>query len=215
MDVLNVVQNAEDNGLIARSSSIRPTRTRLLISMGVSACFIVFALALLGPLFDFAGKVSRFDSETGAHLIVHIRKDERKQHASVTAEIESVRSVIPEPVAPPDIAPDDSPEPPAVSRPVKDWHAIAGEAARASVNEYFEQEESRALMWQRTHSIMFKPENDKIVKEIEPVLSDIRFKRYSRVLGIGLNIGSCFIGIPIAGVPVEQRTAAISIFVCS
>jgi hypothetical protein len=91
---------------------------------------------------------------------------------------------------------------------------MAGEAAKTSVDYYFRQEESRASMWQQTRSIMFQPASDTILKDIEPLLADIRFKRRSRVIGLGINVGSCFIGIPIAGVPVEERSIGISFFIC-
>jgi hypothetical protein len=62
---------------------------------------------------------------------------------------------------------------------------------------------------------MFEPANEFVVKEEEPVISDLRFIPRIHVVGLGVTIGSCFIGIPLAGVPVEQRTVAISLFVCA
>ena len=77
------------------------------------------------------------------------------------------------------------------------------------------QEESRTSMWRQSHSIMFQPGSDIVVREEESILSDFRFKPRVYVVGLGVTIGSCFIGIPLAGVPVEQRTVAISLFVCA
>jgi hypothetical protein len=108
-----------------------------------------------------------------------------------------------------------SPELPADAHPVQDWRAIAKAAARASVDEYFRNEESRASEWRQSRSIMFAPVGDFVVREEEPVLSDFRFKPQIHIVGLGVTIGSCFIGIPIAGVPVEQRTVGINLFVCA
>ena len=217
-----MTQEVEGGRLIDYSTSIRPTRNRLLISMGISACSIALVLASLGSLFDFVEKVPKSGSENGDRLIVHIRKGEGQKHPNLTAGNDAGLSLTQEQVVSAEIAelqqrvaPVDSPDPPADSQPVKDWRAIAGEAAQATIDEYSRQEKSRALMWRRTHSVMFQPTNDILVKDEEPLLSDIRFKRYSRVLGLGFNVGSCFIGIPLAGVPVEKRSAAITVFVCS
>jgi hypothetical protein len=62
---------------------------------------------------------------------------------------------------------------------------------------------------------MFEPAGDFVVREEEPVISDFRFRPQIHVVGLGLTIGSCFIGIPIVGVPVEQRTVAINLVVCA
>jgi len=189
--------------------------------MGISACSIALVLASLGALFNFVEKVSKLGSEGGDHLIVHIRKGEGQKHPNLTAGNEAVLSSTQAQVVSAEsaelqqrVAPVDSPAPPADSQPVKDWRAIAGEAAQASIDEYSRQEESRALMWRRTHSVMFQPTNDILVMDKEPLLSDIRFKRHSHVLGLGFNVGSCFIGIPLAGIPVEKRSVAITVFVC-
>lgn len=70
-------------------------------------------------------------------------------------------------------------------------------------------------MWRQTHSIMFESANEFVVQEEEPTLSDLRFIPRIHVVGLGVTIGSCFIGLPFAGVPVEQRTVAITLFVCA
>jgi len=88
---------------------------------------------------------------------------------------------------------------------------IAGNQAVRSLS----QEESRASMWRRSHSIMFQPASGRAVKQEEPIISDFRFKPRVHVVGLGVTIGSCFVGIPIAGVPVEHRTVAIRLFVCA
>jgi hypothetical protein len=88
-------------------------------------------------------------------------------------------------------------------------------AARASVDEFFRNKESRSAMWQQTHSIMFQPTADFESMKDAPIISDFRFRPQLHVVGLGFTIGSCFIGIPLAGVPVEQRSVAVSLFVCA
>ena len=190
--------------------------------MGISACSIALLLALLGSFVDLVVRVSKPSIEHGEPLTIHIRKGTGEEKPSSTTGNRAVRSLPQEQVVSDEfaelqqeLAPEDFPEPPAHSRPVKDWRAIADEAANASVDEYYRQEEIRVSMWRRTHSVMFQPANDIIVKDKEPVLSEVRFKRRSRVVGLGINVGSCFIGIPIVGVPVEERSIGIPIFVCS
>ena len=202
-------------------ASVRPTRQRLLTAMGVATFAIAVILVMLELLFDFGVNASKSGFAPGDPLTVHIIKGEGEKNSASTPINKAVRSLPQDEVVITEIAelqqavaPVDSPEQPDEFQPVKDWRAIANEAAKASVDEHFRQEETRSSMWQRSHSIMFQPSNRIAVMDKEPVLSDVQFKRRSRVIGLGLNIGSCFIGIPVAGVPVEDRTAAISIFVC-
>ncbi len=70
-------------------------------------------------------------------------------------------------------------------------------------------------MWRQSHSIMFAPEDEFVPRAAEPVLADLRFRPEFNVAGVGLKIGSCFVGLPLIGVPVEQRTVAIRLFVCA
>lgn len=155
-------------------------------------------------------------------MIVHIRKSEPEENIELTTFKKSVRSfprdqetagVTAEVQR--EIPPVDSHQPVAVSQPEKDWHAIAKEVARASIARSLRQEESRASMWQQSRSSMFQPADDIEMMDEGPLLSNIRFIQRSRVLGLGFNFGSCFFGIPIAGVPVEDRSIGPTIFVCT
>ena len=213
---------AEGDRLLDFSTSMRPTRHRLLTAMGVSACSVAVLLALLGSLVDFTVSISKPGIEHGEPLTVHIRKGESEPDSNFTTADQAVRSLSQEETVPAEItmrqqavATVDSPEPPANSRPMREWRAIANETVKASVDEYFRREEFRVSMWRRSHSIMFQPASDIVAKEIEHIISDFRFKPRVHVVGLGVTIGSCFIGIPIAGVPVEQRTVAIRLFVCA
>ena len=208
--------------LIDYSTSIRPTRQRLLTALVISACSVAVLLALLGMLFDFAGSISKPSIVHGEHLTVHIRKGRGEPNSDLTTGNQAVRSSPQHAIESAEfaefqreVAPVDSPEPLPDTPPVRDWHSIANEAAKAIVDEYFRQEETRAAMWRQSRSIIFQPAGDMVLKQEEPIIADIRFTPRVHVLGLGVTIGSCFIGIPIAGVPVEQRTVAITLIVCA
>lgn len=212
----------EGNRLMDFHTSVRPTRQRLLTAMGIATCAIVVLFAMLESLVGFGVSISKPGIDHEDSLTVTIIKGEHEKTSGFTPGNKAVRSLLQEQVIlsefaelQPEVAPVDSPEPPGEPQPVKDWRAIADEAAKASVDEYFRQEETRDSMWKRSHSIMFQPPKELVVMDKEPLLSDVHFKRRSRVIGLGINIGSCFIGIPVAGVPVEDRSAAITVFVCS
>ena len=212
----------ESDRLIDYSMSLRPTRNRLLTAMGISTCFVALSLASLGSLFNFAESVSEPSTEHEHALTVHIRNGKSEENSDVTIGNEAGSPLPPKRVVSAEsaeprqvIVPLDSPDPPDDSQQTKDWRAIADNGAKAIIDEYFRQEESKASMWRRSHSTMFQPANEIVVKDEEPLLADIRFRRHSRVLGLGINIGSCFIGIPIVGVPVEKRSTSITVFVCS
>jgi hypothetical protein len=190
--------------------------------MGISAFFIAVMLALFGSLVDFAGRVSITDLEHAGRLTVVIRTDDGEPESKFAAEKKSAPSSSQQAVDPanpmdgqPEVSAPLAPAPPVDSPLVKDWHAIAKTAARASVDNFFRNEESRASLWRQTRSIMFRAASDFVVREEEPAIPDFRFTPEIHVVGLGLTIGSCFIGIPIAGVPVEQRTVAINLIVCA
>jgi hypothetical protein len=133
--------------------------------MGISACFVTLLLASLGSLFDFAAGVSKPLIAHGERLTVHISKS-KDEHADQSLPQDEIVAV--EPTKPQqDVAPVESPEPPAESQPAREWHALAEEAVKASMDEYFRQEETRASMWRRTHSIMFQPVGDMPGKETD------------------------------------------------
>ena len=201
---------------------IRPTRHRLCAAMGISAFFIAVMLALFGSLADFGGRESIADLEQAGGLTVVVRTEDGEPNSDFATEERSVPSSSRQAADPADpidsqrrVSAPVAPALPVDPRPVKDWQAIAKTAARATVNDFFSNEESRASMWHQTRSIMFKPTSDLVVRGEEPAIPDFRFTPEIHVVGLGLTIGSCFIGIPLVGVPVEQRTVAINLFVCA
>jgi hypothetical protein len=190
--------------------------------MGVSAFAIAAMLALLELFLDFAAGVSIPHPDHGGELTVLIRPHDGKPASEQTMEENAAPSLSQQPVVSadpvvrePEVVTLSSPETPPDSQPVRDWSAIAQAAATATIEDRFEQEEVRASMWRQTRSTMFEPTGDFTVREEEPVISDFRFKPELHVVGIGLTIGSCFVGIPILGVPIEQRTVAINLVVCA
>jgi len=100
------------------------------------------------------------------------------------------------------------------SDPAPDWRALTSDYAREFVADQFRREEIRAAMWQRSHSAMFQRDEHFAMLVETPILEDLDFREPAGVLGLGITIGSCFIGIPLAGIPVEERSVAITVFYC-
>ena len=189
--------------------------------MGVAACFVSLVLASVGFIAKFAAGTldPPFRSPS---LTVHIKHDEAdselqvesvdqigslgsREDASVTktaAVPEGVRSA-----TPPALQSDE--------QPVVDWQNMIAETVASIGKEKQEREETRALMWRKTHSVMFQSEGGFVPKRREPIIPDFQFRPQVHVAGLGVTIGSCFIGLPLVGVPVEERTVAIRLFVCA
>ena len=106
-------------------------------------------------------------------------------------------------------------EAPAAPRSPIDWSAEIVESVAALQSERRANETTRQSMWLQSRSVMFAPEDEFTPSAEGPVLADLRFRPEIHVAGIGLTIGSCFVGLPLIGVPVEQRTVAIRLFVCA
>jgi len=200
---------------------LRPTRHRLIIAMGVAACFVSLVLAWVGYVAKFAAGTL----DPAVHrpsLTVHIKHDEAgselqpesvdqigslesREDASVTETATVPENV--SPVTPPALQSDEL--------PVIDWQNRIAETVASIGKEKQAREETRALMWRKTHSVMFQSAGGFVPKQQEPVIQDFQFRPQVHVAGLGVTIGSCFIGLPIVGVPVEERTVAISFFVCA
>lgn len=190
--------------------------------MGISACSVALLLGCLGFLIDLSANSSKSGIELGQRLTVHLRKNEGKPNFEVTTANQAVPSSWLEEI---DLAEhadlqheaitDRSAESPPDSRPLEEWHAITKQAARASVDELFRSEKSRASMWRQSYSTMFLADGALVVKDEEPIIQNFGFRPEIHVIGLGLTIGPCFIGIPLAGVPVEDRTVGVSLFTCA
>ena len=98
--------------------------------------------------------------------------------------------------------------------PTRDWHELAAMAGKEQVEEYFRQEDIRAAMWEKSRSSMFANDDPYTGVAEAPILANLRFREPVGVVGIGFTIGSCFFGVPLAGIPVEDRTVAITVLYC-
>jgi hypothetical protein len=199
---------------------VRPTGHRLLLAIGLASVLLATVLQL--DLHLGTGMRERPTADE-APLDVYItsRKTERLPEmvtAQQTISAPEVNEQLQTGLAPAKVSAKqdqaDPADPPVDSQPTRDWHALVEHSVRATVDEYISQEDVRASMWQQTRSVMFRPRRNSSAVEEEPLLTDIRFRKPVGVFGLGITIGSCFIGIPIAGVPVEQRSIAITLFVC-
>ena len=99
--------------------------------------------------------------------------------------------------------------------PARDWYEIAREPVRQSIDEFFANEESRKKMWRQTGSVMFRDTGQFDFREPESIIAAREFRRPVGVLGIGLTIGGCFFGIPLAGIPVEERGVGPNVIYCT
>jgi hypothetical protein len=175
--------------------------------MGISACFVSLVLKLTASIPD--SSIRRPD------LVVRIQRNEAEPELA-SESVEQVDDLGHQEVAAPTETASVTPETSQTyERPVVDWRNTIVETVAAIGEESQRREDSRERMWRTTHSVMFKSEGSYVPKQQEPVIQDFRFKPQIHVAGLGVTIGSCFIGLPIVGVPVEERTVAISLFVCA
>jgi len=205
--------------MILSDAPVRPTRLRLLVAN-------VIATGLVAALLGLAGLVaSRFVVDAG-----------RIDSGRLQVAIVQPTDVRPAPTGDEDAAgqPASRQEPPgrAVAEPLPsrtsasapvttdhrqapDLQRIAADAVRSVISDVDRDESLRAGMWRQSGSLMFRPSGQPVADVDEPVLEDFRFRPKVHVAGLGVTIGSCFIGVPLVGVPVEDRTVAITLFVCA
>lgn len=190
--------------------------------MGVAAGLMSITVALLEVFLDFDVSTTKRSSTQEQSLTVHLRQnnaDSKPERVSgeqgddlQLREIVSVAEISTAPedatsVIPPESQPDE--------RLATDWRKLITDSVTAIEDEKVRQEVSRSAMWRQSYSIMFQPESEQVLREQDPVIPNFRFKPQVHVAGLGITLGSCFIGIPIVGVPVGDRTVAISLFVCA
>ena len=189
--------------------------------MGIAACFVSLVLASVGFIAKFAAGTldPPFRSPS---LTVHIKHDEADSELQVESvdQIGSLgsredASVTETATVPEDVSSATLPALQSAEQPVVDGQNMIAATVASIGNEKQEREETRALMWSKTHWIMFQSAGGFVPKQQEPVIQDFQFRPQVHVAGLGVTIGSCFIGFPIVGVPVEERTVAIRFFVCA
>jgi hypothetical protein len=193
-----------------------------MIAMGISTCLVVFLLTSLGSLIELATVVPKPGADQPEPMTVFIKQRESSTTADPAVAKQPDRAVLPETSTPND---DSEPQSEIASiaragpsigpHEVRNWHTIAAVSVKASSDERALREDSRALMWRQNYSIMFKPGEEFVASDGEPAIPDFRFKPQIHVAGLGFTIGGCFIGIPLVGVAVEQRTVGVRLFVCA
>lgn len=190
--------------------------------MGVATGFLALLLALVDVLLSLGPLGQTVAAFPRSALQVLIRRDVSAPQRAVEALEPTTPATPQEEVPGPDTVADirdtDSPMPtevPADQRTPVDWSAAILESVAALRNEQRAREEAHASMWRQSHSVMFRPEDEFVPDTEAPALADLRFRPEMHVYGLGVTIGSCFIGVPLIGVPVEQRSVAIRLFVCA
>lgn len=188
--------------------------------MGIATGLVALILFVLGALVSFG----TYDSTSIANnvLSVFIKQKEAQPTSvpepvdqplpPVSRESEAVTETAPMLREEPDSAPS---EPPVVESSPVDWATEITAAVIALESENEHREKVRESMWRQTRSVMFAPIDEFVPNEPQPVIENLRFKPEIHVVGLGVKVGSCFIGLPLVGVPVEKRTIGIRLFVCA
>lgn len=208
--------------------AVRPTRHRLAAALAIATVIIAATLALLASVIGTSASVVIRDAASDSPLTVHIR-DERDaaKPAPEPDSVQGLPAVQDTAASARSVAIDNdrSEKDDAaayltgavdVSRPAKDWQAIAKLTAKATFDDLARQEAARDTLWHQTHSVMFQPSDSNVIVEEAPLLANVKFIPRVHVLGLGVTIGSCFIGLPFLGVPLDKRaTSGITLFVCA
>jgi hypothetical protein len=192
-----------------------------LVAISISTCAVAALLAVLGYVLEHSRGAFTSGTQSDQSLTVQIRSAERETMPLVSSAAAALQSR-PQDAVPSENSTDlhqeaastGAAKPRKDTRLAPDWRAMADVAATTSANEYFRKEGLRESMWRQSHSIMFEPADVPVTISSGPIIADLRFKHRSRVVGLGVNVGACFFGIPLLGVPVEQRTIAINVIVC-
>lgn len=202
----------------------RSNRKRLLVALSCSSIAVLLLLNAAGDrlLRTFEVTTSR-DTQLNVDVNLVAARDRMVSPQPAETMPESSRqlddhsaagsSASPPPDGPTPATPARPTGQPEVDRAERDWYDAGSKAAREIVAREFARQDADDANWRRTGSVMFERRRQPAVHESQ-LMADLAFVRRSRVLGIGLNIGGCFFGIPLAGVPVEQRTAGPSLIVC-
>ena len=206
------------------SAETRPTRQRLFAAMGVSTCALAALLSLIqwseilraGPpllspqplIIAFERPELEVEPEPLPEETLIPEETPMQPASSSTEPTEApVEPEAPEPSVPDEPEPDD--------QPPTDWTAVSHSTVRSYMEDARRAEDRSDAMWRQSYSLMFEPRETLTVEEAPPPIDGFRFEPEFRVLGVGLKIGNCFFGIPILGVPVEQRSVGPNVIVCA
>lgn len=195
--------------------------------MGISSVAILILLEILSGLISNVICSDDWCSEKRGSLTVYVRSPKPELVPDITAPDREIlpASSVGQEIADPRSADragheqgaerDEDIDPPSNLTPGRDWYAVAKDAAKKTVADRFDQEEVRKLMWRKTGSVMFKDIGEFDFQEPATIIADREFRVPVGVLGIGITIGGCFIGIPLAGIPVDKRSAGPNVIYCT
>ena len=220
----NLQQPRVDLNWLNSAPCVRSTRLRLCIALGLATSFFLVVLLT----FEVDLKIDALKlAVTQERLIVDIRRSEAAYSRDVSTDErtqalqsddepslkESERVDAAQPLR--REVTEGAAQPPVGSVAGTNWNTLTERAAREIVDDHWRKEQLRASMWRQTHSVMFRPDSDAgVTNEEVPLMANLDFREPAGVLGLGFTIGSCFVGIPLAGIPVEERSAAITLFYC-
>ena len=205
----------------------RRSHRRLIIAMGLSSMLVVALLTAFGLVFVDPACPNSICSNKQHELTVQLEQRTTGSVVEIEVPDHERRVVRQEAVTPAesDVAvaeksntesvATDVEEPVDEQESTRDWYAIAREPVRQSIDDYFDNEETRKKMWRQTGSVMFRDTGEFDFKEPETIIAARKFRRPVGVLGLGFAIGGCFFGVPLAGVPVEERGVGPNIFYCT
>lgn len=188
--------------------------------MVVSSAIVFALLEILALLPGDADCSGAWCADRSGFLTVHLVQEESEPTSEITPRDDEIRTVPQEQqaIAGPraaDAALNEGQVPSIKLAPARDWQVIAKESARQSVDDRVSQEKIRRSMWLNTGSVMFRDEGGFDFHEPATVIANREFRVPVGVLGIGMTIGGCFIGIPLAGIPVERRSAGPNVIYCT
>lgn len=204
---------------IDQLAETRPTRQRLLAAMGMSTCALAALLALVQ--WSEILKGGNAFLTTREPLVVAFERpgfEEEPEPAPEEVPVEpeiAATEAIETPVESEPPAPAVYDEPEAVEKPPTDWSAVTQSTVRTYAEDARQAEAREDAMWRQSYSMMFERAETFTAEAPPPPIDGFRFEPEFRVLGIGLKIGNCFFGIPILGVPVEQRSVGPNVIVCA
>jgi hypothetical protein len=205
---------------------VRPTGRRLSLALGISAAVLAVLLGLLSNMFTVPSAVLRSETSNDNQLIVRLGNRTLTTGSvltSVSTDSRSLASDSPPIAQSAAAAPIENAVPatesvaePAKSKATRDWSLLAKHTTKASTDAQIRQEAARDALWRETHSVMFQPNDSSVRIEEAPLLANVQFIPRVHVLGLGVTVGSCFIGLPFLGVPLDKRaTSGITLFVCA
>ena len=224
------------------TASINEPRFRLLVSMAPAVVLVALLLQALALVVYSQVAPTDLDMDKSRPLNVLLSYAERQRASSIEAEqsvavedeaqVQRSEAVLPapdlnsdtrapigvaettgEPPAPP--ANDELPRAEAAPlRTTVDWRVAAKSAAVEYLQTRSTADAQRMAKWRTSGSVLFKPEEEAPLDLDSQVLPSYPFRNPAGVAGLGLTVGQCFVGLPLIGIPVEDRTPTVGLIYC-